>query len=221
MTRIVVLPGTYQMSDQPYNPTGDYQPASTLRPPPLYRWPPRPMKVLKYLLIDLMFPWNYLYITLALICWLYFTPGMSSMATFEPGWIAALWLRNAAVLTLVAGGLHWWLYIRRSQQQECKFHRRWLDTDNDKFLWKDQVRDNMFWCYVSGITIATGYEAMTYWLYANGYVVFSRLDGSSALPGYLRLRGFLPRHGALLLHSPGLALAAPVPDLARAASPQR
>ena len=129
------------------------------------------MKVLKYLLVDMMFPWNYLYIALALLCWMYFTPSMSSMATFEFGWIGALWLRNAAVLTLVAGGLHWWLYMRRSQQQDYKFHRRWLDTDNDKFLWKDQVKDNMFWCYVSGITIATGYEAITYWLYANGYVV--------------------------------------------------
>lgn len=127
------------------------------------------MQVLKYLLVDMMFPWNYLYIALALLCWVYFTP--SSMATFEFGWIAALWLRNAAVLTLVAGGLHWWLYMRRSQQQDYKFHHRWLDTDNNKFLWKDQVKDNMFWCYVSGITIATGYEAITYWLYANGYVV--------------------------------------------------
>lgn len=158
------------MSDSPYNPTGDYQPASTIAPPPLFAWPLRPVAVLKYLLIDLMFPWNYLFIAIAFLCWTFFTPQMAIMTTLEFGWYAKLWLRNAAVLTLVAGGLHWWLYLRKSQQQDYKFHRRWLDTDNSKFLWGDQVRDNMFWCYASGITIATAYEAVTYWIYANGYL---------------------------------------------------
>ncbi|MEM7563726.1 MAG: sterol desaturase family protein [Pseudomonadota bacterium] len=159
------------MSDQPYNPTGDYQPGSTVEPPVIYAWPPKPLAAMRYMLVDMMFPWNYLYIGLALICWAYFTPSLSSTTHFEFGWIAELWVRNAAVLTLVAGGLHWWLYQRKSQQQELKFHRRWLDTDNDKFLWRNQVYDNVFWSCVSGVTIATAYEAMTYWLYANGYVV--------------------------------------------------
>jgi len=166
------------MTGQTYNPTGDYQPESTVEPPVIYAWPPRPMAALKYLLIDMMFPWNYLYIGLTLICWTWFTPSMSSMASFEFGWLAALWLRNAVVLTLVAGGLHWWLYMRKGQDQEFKFHRRWMDTNNDKFLWGDQVRDNMFWCYVSGITIATGFEAVAYWLHANGHVISTSLTSN-------------------------------------------
>ena len=163
------------MTGQPYNPTGDYQPRSTISLPVLYAWPPKPLAILKYLLVDMMFPWNYLFVALAVVCWAWFTPAMSTMANFEFGWIAALWLRNAAVLTLVAGGLHWWLYMRKRQGQDYKFHRRWMATDNDKFLWGDQVKDNLFWCFASGVTTATAFEAITYWLYANGHVVTTPL----------------------------------------------
>ena len=71
-------PSTTAMSDQPYNPGSDYQPAATVNPPPLYRWPPDPMAMLRYLLVDMMYPWSYLYIGLALLCWAYLTPAMSS-----------------------------------------------------------------------------------------------------------------------------------------------
>ncbi len=90
------------------------------------------------------------------------------MATLEPGWIALLWLRNAGLLSLIAGGLHWYLYLRRGQHGEFKFHRRWLATGDEKFLWGNQVRDNMFWSLVSGVTLWTAYEAITYWIYASG-----------------------------------------------------
>ena len=89
------------MSATPYNPTGDYLPETTVEVPPLYRRPWRPLAVLRYLVVDMMFPWNYLYIALALICWAWFTPSMAAMANFEFGWLDGLWLRNAAVLTLV------------------------------------------------------------------------------------------------------------------------
>ena len=59
---------------------------------------------------------------------LYLTPALASMTEFAPGWIATIWLRNAFWLTLVAGGLHWWLYLRRGQGSEYKFHERWLAT---------------------------------------------------------------------------------------------
>jgi len=158
------------MSAQPYNPTSDYQPENTVEPPALFAWPPRPLAALKYLLIDIPLSWNLVYIALAALCWAYFTPSMAIMASFEFGWFALLWLRNAAVLTLIAGGLHWWLYMRRGQQQDYKFHKRWMETDNKNFLWGDQVWDNMFWSLVSGVTICTGYEAISYWIYANGYI---------------------------------------------------
>lgn len=164
------------MSLAPYNASGDYQPEATIKLPALYAWPLKPVAALKYLVFDMLFPWGHLYIALAFISWYYLTPALATMANFEFSWIALIWLRNAALLTLLAGGLHWWLYMRRSQHENFKFHRRWMDTDNDKFLWGNQVWDNMFWSLVSGVTIWTGYEAITFWVYANGYLSIPSID---------------------------------------------
>ena len=157
------------MASTPYNPTGEYQPESTIGLPVLYRWPPRPLAALKYLFFDMLFPWGFLIIALAFVSWYYLTPSLDAMREFEAGWIAAIWLRNAALLMLVAGGLHWWLYVRRGQGNRYKFHDKWLATDNRQFLWGNQVWDNMFWSLVSGVSICTAYEAITFWIYANGY----------------------------------------------------
>ncbi len=156
------------MDSTPHNATGDYQPAKTIGLPVIYAWPPRPLAVLRYLLYDLLFPWGYLLLALAFVTWEFLTPSLATMAVLEPGWIALLWLRNAGLLCLLAGGLHWYLYMRRAQQGEYKFHRRWLATNDDKFLWGDQVRDNMFWSLASGVSFWTAYEAVTYWIYASG-----------------------------------------------------
>jgi len=109
----------------------------------------------------MLFPWGYLDIVMSLVSWFYLAPSLASMTEFAPGWITMIWLRNLFWLTLVAGGLHWWFYIRRSQGTEFKFDDRWLATDNKAFLWGDQVRDNMFWSLVSGVTICTAWEAVT------------------------------------------------------------
>lgn len=158
------------MASTLYNPAGQDQPESTIGLPELYAWPPRPLASLKYLLCGMLFPWGYLYIGLAFVSWYYLTPSLAAMAEFEPGWIAQIWLRNAALLTLVAGGLHWWLYLRRGQERKYKYHDKWLATDNRLFLWGNQVWDNVFWSIVSGVTICTAYEATTFWIYANGYL---------------------------------------------------
>ena len=170
------------MAAIPYNATGEYQPESTIRLPALYIWPPRPLAALKWMVFDSLFPWGHFYIGLSFLAWFYLMPPLSAMASFEPGWVAAIWIRNAAVLTLVAGGLHWWFYIRHGQRSKYKFHDKWLEKDSGKFLWRNQVRDNMFWSLASGITTCTAYEAVTFWIYANGYVA---VLGIAEHPAYL------------------------------------
>ena len=61
--------------------------------------------------------------------------------------------------------------MRRGQRQYYKFNKRWLDTDNNKFLWGNQVWDNIFWSIVSGVTILTAFEVITWVSYAYVYVV--------------------------------------------------
>ncbi|MDH3536127.1 MAG: sterol desaturase family protein [Gammaproteobacteria bacterium] len=159
------------MSSIPCNPTGKYQPEKTIGVPALYVWPPRPLAALKYLVFDMLFPWGYLYIGLAFVSWYYLTPPLAAMAEVHPGWIAQIWLRNAALLTLVAGGLYWWLYLRRGQGRKHKYHDKWPATGNKMFLWGNQVWDNVFWSIVSGVTICTAYEAFTFWIYANDFLI--------------------------------------------------
>ena len=147
-----------------------YVPDEPIPVPALYAWPPRPLAALHYLLARLLFPWGYFFIALAAFAWYFLTPDLSSMQQLEPGWIALLWLRNATLLTVVAGGLHWWLYVRRAQDTAYKFDKRWQASDDKRFLFRDQVHDNMFWSIASGVTIWTLYEALTLWMYASGRV---------------------------------------------------
>ena len=130
-----------------------HRPSEKLESPPIFRWPLKPVAI-----------------GLAFFAWYLLTPDYGRMATFEPGWIVQLWLRNAGLLLCVAGGLHWWLHIRRSQDKDYKYDSRWLAKNTRRFLFRDQVKDNMFWCFVSGVTFWTAYEAATLWAYASGTV---------------------------------------------------
>lgn len=147
-------------------PSDQYQPAP-IEVPPLYAWPPQPGAALRWLTIDLMAPWGFFWIALAVLLYLFATPDAETARNFDAGWIVALWLRNAAILSLVAGGLHWWFYIRASQGTDTKFIKKGLRMGSNKFLFKDQVLDNMTFSLLSGVTTWTLYEAATYWWYAN------------------------------------------------------
>ena len=136
--------------------------------PAIYAWPPRPLAALRYLLFDLFYPWGFVYLLLAFPTWWYLTPDLETMATFAPGWIAALWLRNCGLLILFAGLLHWRLHRRHAQDDEYRMNRKSLVGEGKLFLWRDQVRDNMFWSIGSGVTFWTACEAITYWIYASG-----------------------------------------------------
>jgi sterol desaturase/sphingolipid hydroxylase (fatty acid hydroxylase superfamily) len=165
------------MSETISSSTHGYQP-ERIDLPPLFAWPPRPLAAFKWLTMDLLFPWGMLWIAIAIVAWYFLTPDLSRMHSLELDWIMLIWFRNAALLTLVAGGLHWWYYIRKGQKLDTKFNNRWPATDDDKFLWKDQVKDNMFWSIVSGVSFWTAYESMTYWWYANGHFVWPTISDS-------------------------------------------
>ena len=89
---------------------------------------------------------------------MWLTPSVESMKTFDLGWIAFLFVRNIVLTTLFFGGFHLYLYGRRKQGTEFKYNGRWLDNDNPEFLFRDQLLDNLFWTFVSGVPIWTAYE---------------------------------------------------------------
>jgi sterol desaturase/sphingolipid hydroxylase (fatty acid hydroxylase superfamily) len=107
---------------------------------------------------------------LPVITWFYFTPPLESMKSFEAGWIAYLAIRNLVLILAVAGGWHLWLYVKQAQGTNWKYTDKWLARDNPIFLVRNQVLDNLFWTVASAVPIWTAWEALTYWLYANGYI---------------------------------------------------
>ncbi|MDP6090622.1 MAG: hypothetical protein QF537_01615 [SAR324 cluster bacterium] len=163
---------------------GGYKPQQSIELPPLYARPPRPVAAVRWLLFELLFPWGFVWIGLAFFSWHFLTPSEQTMAVLEPGWIFQIWVRNVCLLLLLAGGLHAWLYLRRAQKREYKYNTRWPSLGSRKFLWQDQVKDNMFWSLVSGCFFWTLFEALTHWYRASGNMV---MPGWSFSEGYLVL----------------------------------
>ena len=139
----------------------------------LYLWPFQPLKTLKWLKGYLFNFRMLLHSGMAVGMWLFLTLDMARMQTFELDWILFLYGRNVILLTLVTGAVHYYLYIRKGQGTQFKFNPQWPETNNPTFLFGNQNRDNVFWCIVSGCTIWTAYEALTYWMFANGYLFFA------------------------------------------------
>ena len=144
--------------------------------PPL-AWPPRLLATLKWLFgfPGYLWPWNTVYIGIALVTWFLLTPALASMQTFEVWWIALILGRNLGLTILVYGAWHLYFYIVKGQGTDFKYSTRPQATSNKAFTFNNQVRDNMFWTLASGVTIWTAYEVVTLWAYANGLLPFVEL----------------------------------------------
>jgi sterol desaturase/sphingolipid hydroxylase (fatty acid hydroxylase superfamily) len=108
--------------------------------------------------------------------WLWLTPPLQSMKTFEAGWIAFLLARNLALAAVFFGFSHLRLYVQKAQGNLFKYNARWLDTDNPAFLFHNQTVDNVIWSLGSGVPIWTAYEVLTLWAFANGYIPLVSLE---------------------------------------------
>jgi sterol desaturase/sphingolipid hydroxylase (fatty acid hydroxylase superfamily) len=153
---------------------GEWQPDVLPKPGPLFTLPWKPWEVIKSLFgpMGYILPYNAFYALLAIVSWLWFTPSLARTARFEFGWIAEIYLRNAVLLTLVAGALHLRLYATRGQGTKFKYTNKWLAKDEPKFLFRSQVWDNVFWNLTSGCLIWTGYEAVTLWAFSNHIIPY-------------------------------------------------
>ena len=160
------------MGDRADDTAGDgrtgYRPDVPLAVAPLFERPPRLLGALRFFAWKQFWPGGATWIAAAWLAWRYLTPELASMATFRTGWIAAIWLRNAVLLSLLAGGLHGSLYRRRAQGHESKFTDRW-PGDGARFTFGNQTLDNVFWSVASGVTVSTLFEVVGWWLLANGH----------------------------------------------------
>jgi len=151
---------------------GEWQPR-IVTPAPWVQWPLKPLAVLKWLFGNpgYLLPWIAVLMLFPLVTWFFLTPDLARMKTFEVEWIVAVFLRNIGILILVAGGFHLHFYIQKTQGTRYKYNSHW-PGEHRRFLFGHQTRDNVFWSIVSGCTIWTAYEVVTYWLFANGHIGF-------------------------------------------------
>jgi len=96
-------------------------------------------------------------------------PPLEAMRDWDWHWMVRVYLANLLPHVLVAGVLHMWLYHWRGQGKTYKFDARGQATNNRNFTFRDQVRDNMFWTIVSGISQWTIAQWLVFWAMANGY----------------------------------------------------
>ena len=101
---------TYNIDD-----SNAWKPAIVEKDHSFYNWPFKPMKGFIWLKDYLFRPIQIFHTVLALFVWFFLTPDLSKMQIFSWDWILFLYLRNVALLFLVTGSIHIWLYVKKGQ----------------------------------------------------------------------------------------------------------
>ena len=153
---------------------GEWRPTGLIKLPPIYSRPMRPLAIVRWLLgfPGYLWPLNAIVLLITLATWYLLTPELEQMQSFEFWWIAWVLVRNLGLTLLFFGGLHLYLYNFRQQGDDTEFSDKPFQTNNKRFKFGDQVRDNMFRTLGYGVPIFTAYEVLTYWLFANGSLGF-------------------------------------------------
>jgi sterol desaturase/sphingolipid hydroxylase (fatty acid hydroxylase superfamily) len=167
-------PGAGRVDNGLRNARGEWEPSYPVKYAPIFAWPPRPLSVLKWLLSypGFLWPWNSVYLLITVISWLYLQPSLSRCVDLKAGWIGLMLLRNLVLLWLVSGGWHLLLYTLKLQGTARKYDPRWLANNDRRFLFGNQLYDNIFWSCVSGCTVWTAYEVLYLWAAANHWVPY-------------------------------------------------
>lgn len=154
------------------NKRGDWAPFKNLELAPYFTWPRDPMKYVEWLK-GYLFPWNMMFMALALLFWNFLTPEIETLKTLSAGWIFYLFARNCILVLVVYGALELRLYKNRAQENRFKYNAKWpAEHASDVFMFKSQNIDNIIRTFASGVPIWTAYEVFGLWCYANGYGLF-------------------------------------------------
>jgi sterol desaturase/sphingolipid hydroxylase (fatty acid hydroxylase superfamily) len=153
---------------------GDWSPNARVDYGPVFAWPPKPAKDLKWFagFPGYVLPWNLLYAVFAIATWYLATPSLTTMRHFAPGWIAFIVVRNLVLLTVWNLIFHLRLFHRKAQGTNFKYRGQFPAPKNKFFTFNSQLKDNVFWTLASGVPIWSAYEVVTWWMFANGHTPF-------------------------------------------------
>ena len=136
---------------------------------PLFQWPVKPVETLKWLFGwgGYIWPRHAAYVLLSVITWYFFQSDLSGTEDLSASWIALMLLRNLILMIGVYGFYHVTLYILKAQGTKGKYCPKGQEKTK-KFLFNDQVKDNMFRSLVTRAPIWTAWEVFYIWAAANG-----------------------------------------------------
>jgi sterol desaturase/sphingolipid hydroxylase (fatty acid hydroxylase superfamily) len=154
---------------------GIYDEKGYWRPPypctfsPFFQRPLKLRAILKYLFRwgGYLWPRNTLYAGLAVFTWFFLQASPEATAQLSVRWIGFMLLRNVALMWFVSGTYHLLLYTFKLQGNRRKYNPKWQEKKSKKYLFNNQVADNMFMSTVSGGLIWTAYEVFYIWALSN------------------------------------------------------
>jgi lathosterol oxidase len=150
-------------------PRWNFLPDLPLQSTPFYERPTRPLAVLGYMVASWS-PFRVRFWFFAIACgiWWFTSPSLEQTGALHASWILQIWVRNLIIFSIVAGGLHLWLYTFRRQGDELRYDSRPYPVRRSGFLFGHQLWDNVFWSLTTGVLVWTGYEVGFMWAYASG-----------------------------------------------------
>lgn len=167
-----------------------YKPPLPIRVSPYFQWPVDLKQIGHWVLRGwLPLSERLIILVMAVLCALFFQANVNETQQLNAGWIGEIYVRNFILMSLVAGGLHWYFYIAKLQGNERRFDTREFGRSR-LFTFGNQVHDNMFWTLASGVTVWTLYEVLMLWCLANGYAPM--LEPTSQWPWLILLVLLIP-----------------------------
>ncbi|MGB0798231.1 MAG: sterol desaturase family protein [Planktomarina sp.] len=159
------------MTDQKKSRDWNYHPDLPLADSSIFSWPPSPRFIAHWFAKNwLTLSERVMMVILAVALFYTVYPSIETAKTWAFGWVFQTWFINMVMQLCVAGGLHYFFYMKKGQGAQLRFSLRPLTKNNRKFDFNDQVRDNMFWSMTSGVAQLTMYQVITMWLMGNGYI---------------------------------------------------
>lgn len=150
------------------NKRGDWSPNEPAATAPIWRMPPNPLAILKWL-PGYFLPFNLAWAASAVAYWAWVVPDAETMKTLAWGWALKLYAINAVLIFLFYGAMEMRLYVRRRQGTRFKYNSKFpSEQPSDVFWFNSQNLDNALRGFLVGVPIWTLFQVVMLWAYANG-----------------------------------------------------
>ena len=149
---------------------------------PLFEWPWRIEKIIAYhrdywlTVSEVSF-----FLILAMAGWFWHQSHLGGLSQLSLDWAFQIYARNLLLVVLIAGGLHYALYHHKVQNTQKKYVEAFGHRGGGRFLFGNQLYDNMFYSLVSGVTIWSCYEIGLHYAHGAGISPSLRFSDNAAL----------------------------------------